>query len=473
MAKKFIVEGKPAKLSQNQTYVKEGDNLSSIAKKLTGDANNWRALAEASGIKNANLIKVGQVITIPKKLYNPVVANVEGKEYRWRDSEYRKLYPNLVGKNNSATLNEITVTNNPVKNAVKKGTHDAGKAIFHTTMNTVDLPRRVIASATNSDYTLKDALNVVGEQPYKSVTGDEFASSNPKTAAAADIVTGLLAWNLPGVVKSISKTGLNLARSQAAIDNAIDATNKLAGSSNKIMSQAAKQSRQNTANVMKNNPGQYEILRITPQSSGQSSTRVTSGTPIRIKEGVRADYRGKGMTGPKYSSGSVGRGKTSSAYTPGTENIGKFEYPIPIATPFKPVLLPIPGLPGYPITPGIPQVRARIESTTNNPITLDEIIRQKGAQEGDTIQLPTGEQIVYKKGDSPVVRKFDRSTTKVYDAANTPKEQYNVPGRTQTIWQNLPVGAGKYIPAVSKSEKRDKGKYYPTLIKGKATIKPL
>ncbi|MEP7336884.1 MAG: LysM peptidoglycan-binding domain-containing protein [Acidobacteriota bacterium] len=48
------------------TYsVKSGDTLSKIAKRFYGDANHYKAIAEASGISNPDHIEVGQEITLP------------------------------------------------------------------------------------------------------------------------------------------------------------------------------------------------------------------------------------------------------------------------------------------------------------------------------------------------------------------------------------------------------------------------
>ena len=77
--------------------------------------------------------------------------------------------------------------------AVRAGTNRIGNDVVATALNTLDLPRRVVASATNNDYNLKQALNVVGVQPYKSVVGDEYAARHPYVAMGADIGAGLLA----------------------------------------------------------------------------------------------------------------------------------------------------------------------------------------------------------------------------------------------------------------------------------------
>lgn len=48
------------------TYsVKSGDTLSKIAKRFYGDANHYKAIAQASGISNPDHIEVGQEITLP------------------------------------------------------------------------------------------------------------------------------------------------------------------------------------------------------------------------------------------------------------------------------------------------------------------------------------------------------------------------------------------------------------------------
>jgi nucleoid-associated protein YgaU len=48
------------------TYsVKSGDTLSKIAKRFYGDANHYKAIAEASGISNPDHIEVGQEVTLP------------------------------------------------------------------------------------------------------------------------------------------------------------------------------------------------------------------------------------------------------------------------------------------------------------------------------------------------------------------------------------------------------------------------
>jgi len=59
----------PPKPAEPRTYtVAAGDSLSKIAKKVYGDANQWRRIFEANGdkIKNPDLIHPGQVLRIPE-----------------------------------------------------------------------------------------------------------------------------------------------------------------------------------------------------------------------------------------------------------------------------------------------------------------------------------------------------------------------------------------------------------------------
>lgn len=495
MAKKIIIDGKAAPLKNNQVYIQSGDTLSALSQRLTGSANNWKKIAEANNISDPNKIKPGQVLTVPEGIYNPMVS-LDGKEYRWRDPEYRKAYeatnPETPKDRLSAYRQEQSKQGaDAVRSGANKTASDISE-VFHTVLNTADLPRRAIAAGVHDDYSLKDAFNVIGRQPYKSVTTDEFAAKHPYIAAGADIGTGLLAWNLPSITKSIIGTGANLARSEMAISNALDdfATQRTLPTktpkqtpgafgnkgTQQTLPKAAENSRKATQKIVDSNPNKYETLVLFPtENGGVAATKLTRNTKIDTKVGARVDpNRGKGVSGYKQSRTNVGQGQTQGAYTPGSENVGGFHYPIPVATPVKPTFLPIPGIPvgGNPPVVVAPQ-RERIEAVTPQSKTLDEIIRESRAQEGDTLKFPSGEEIVYIKGNSPVQRVFETATTNVYDAAQTPQEQVLVPGRTQLQWGAAPQSAGKYIPAVPKGEAREKKIYYPTLIQGQARYKPL
>jgi nucleoid-associated protein YgaU len=50
----------------DQSYtIKSGDNLSKISKLFYGNPNHYPAIAKASGIEDPNVIKIGEVITVP------------------------------------------------------------------------------------------------------------------------------------------------------------------------------------------------------------------------------------------------------------------------------------------------------------------------------------------------------------------------------------------------------------------------
>ena len=53
-------------VQSGSTYtVVSGDTLSKIAKRFYGDANHYKAIAQASGISNPDHIEVGQEVTLP------------------------------------------------------------------------------------------------------------------------------------------------------------------------------------------------------------------------------------------------------------------------------------------------------------------------------------------------------------------------------------------------------------------------
>ena len=58
------VEREDDKTIPTEYTVKPGDTLTTIAKRLTGNADNYKAIAEKNGIKNPNNISVGQVIRL-------------------------------------------------------------------------------------------------------------------------------------------------------------------------------------------------------------------------------------------------------------------------------------------------------------------------------------------------------------------------------------------------------------------------
>ncbi|MDO6460114.1 LysM peptidoglycan-binding domain-containing protein [Granulosicoccaceae sp. 1_MG-2023] len=51
--------------------VQSGDSLSAIARKTTGDGDNWRAIAQYNDIRNPNHLRVGDPLMIPGELLPP------------------------------------------------------------------------------------------------------------------------------------------------------------------------------------------------------------------------------------------------------------------------------------------------------------------------------------------------------------------------------------------------------------------
>ena len=56
--------------------VVETENLWVLAKRFTGDANNWKAIAEANGLDEKGTVKPGQTIRIPAALNKVAIESV-------------------------------------------------------------------------------------------------------------------------------------------------------------------------------------------------------------------------------------------------------------------------------------------------------------------------------------------------------------------------------------------------------------
>ena len=107
-----------------ETYtVKAGDNLSSIAIKIFGDANKWREIAEINGITNPAVIKVGQLLQLPPKKGNvtaatPVEITVEGSKafYRFQGTT-TKIFLGTMFKKGLSRIGSFNterfISNNP------------------------------------------------------------------------------------------------------------------------------------------------------------------------------------------------------------------------------------------------------------------------------------------------------------------------------------------------------------------------
>lgn len=467
MAKKYI-EGKAAPLREGQIRVKSGDSLWKLAEQYTGSGSNWSQLNNGK-----KLIKPGDVIDVPKKLWNPLI-NVNGTLMRWRSKEYKEAYPNLVDSSGGRTLEGINVSpKTDIKGAVTKTTDYVGRETAGTIMNTIDMPRRIVAGVTNPDYTMKEALNPIGTQPYHSVVSDAYAKEHPYIAAGADIGTGLLAWNLPGITKSLVKTGVNVSKASGAMARASDDVARINALSPKDMSKAVKATKEAAS---KTSPLTHDYITSAVGKGGNASGKV-GNVQVSSKAGVVS--KGTGTTNPAKGNWLGQRrptniGKVNSAYQQGGFS-GHATYAIPKApvVPFSPI--PIPGIPvGLPprmdAPPYIP--KARIETTTPGQISLSEIIRRSKASIGDTIVMPSGEQIRYVTGGRGE-RYIDTESRKVYDEnSKNVAAQKRVPDLESTTFRKGNEGVNKYYPAVPEGMNRASD-YYPEIVDGKAEYRPI
>lgn len=341
----------------------------------------------------------------------------------------------------------------------------------------MDLPRRIVAATTNDDYSYKDAIQFFGTQPYKSVVGDEYAKAHPKTAMAADIGTGLLAWNLPGITKSIAGTGMNVMRSEAALAAASDDIAKIAGSGNAgVMKAGVKAANKASRGA---NPKTNDFLsravstgegKATNMGGGNVKTSTQTGK-VAKGTGTQNNASGKWMQQSRpVNSGKVGGQRQGGGYS------GTATYAIPHApiVPWKPI--PIPGLPGGIPPPVVTERQKRIESKVPFQKTTGQLFIENNVAEGDTMVLPSGEMIKRVTGaDSTwVPRIHDFMATKTYDQnSNDVTQQKKIPRASyNTYGVKGKNSVGSYYPGVPASEERDE-EYYPEQVTGKTTYKPI
>lgn len=167
-------------------------------------------------------------------------------------------------------------------------------------------------------------------------------------------------------------------------------------------------------------------------------------------EGVARDnskHEWKNLSSP------IGRGNQSVGNPARDVVIQYVKSPI-LSFPVQPSVLPTPVQP-----------QARLEVINPGNITLDRIIRESGAQPGDTIVMPNNEEIKYVPGNTTQVRTFNVGNARTYDA--DPAQQYLIPGFNQTIYGY----GGKYTPPVNPAEVRDQSVVYPYAVSGQPVYK--
>ncbi len=73
-------ESKWSEYDLYHTIVK-GENLSVLAKRLTGDASNWKAIAKANQLDDEGSVQPGQIIRIPAVLAKAAIETVPSPEW--------------------------------------------------------------------------------------------------------------------------------------------------------------------------------------------------------------------------------------------------------------------------------------------------------------------------------------------------------------------------------------------------------
>ncbi|HWA51914.1 MAG TPA: LysM peptidoglycan-binding domain-containing protein [Patescibacteria group bacterium] len=88
--------------NENKTYtVTKGDSLWKIAKKVLGNGNDWKQIADANNISNPSQIEIGQILTIPSLTFSatPTPTNTPTPQ----------ITKEAASTNNNITQNSYTV----------------------------------------------------------------------------------------------------------------------------------------------------------------------------------------------------------------------------------------------------------------------------------------------------------------------------------------------------------------------------
>jgi len=482
MAKKYI-KGKAAPLKEGQVRVKSGDSLWRLAAKYTGSGTNWKQL---NGGKK--LIKPGDIVDIPKNIWNPEVE-IDGKKLRWRSKEYKEAYARTTDKEGDAKQARKDLYAGQAKkggDAARKASGTFAKEAGATVMNAMDMPRRLVAATTNDDYSYKDALQFFGTQDYKSVVGDEYAAAHPGVAAAADIGTGLLAWNLPSITRSIAKTGVNASRNAATIAKHADDVARVNSTKYVQRARAVKDINKGikspSGHTAPNKeafaaPARGSILPTPTVSTVREGSRgagnVSGYTKVgKVSKGTGTKGQGSGWLSKR---GNVGGGQVKGGHVQSPlriPNVNMGPVQGPVYSPF----IPIPGLPGGIAPPVItPEPKSRIETRTPGRSSLSELFIENNITPGDTMVMPGGEQIRYNpEPDSTwVPRYFDIEARNTYDEdADNVTNQNWIPRASDVTYKKGQKSVNKYYPAVPKGEVRTND-YYPEVVGGKPTYRPI
>lgn len=203
--------------------VAENETLWELAKMLTGNANNWRALSEANDLGESGSVYVGQKLRIPAELKR---VPVDGEE---------------LAQQPAAPTEEAPASQTPVIAAAKAGTDDhiftveAGESLWLLAERTTGDPENWLAIADYNGMDERAAnqirygqkLTIPGELLIEGATGgtvasnstDSNAAKQPKEAAANAVAQAILpskGKDVPGIDAGKSDGARQLAEADPA-----------------------------------------------------------------------------------------------------------------------------------------------------------------------------------------------------------------------------------------------------------------
>lgn len=335
---------------------------------------------------------------------------------------------------------------------------NAGKFV----LNTLDIPRRTIASMINNKDNASDdrysPAHIFDVQDYRAtpVAGTKFAQDHPAMSLAADMLTGLGATAaISGVSNIMSNAG-----NQALLSQTVTGPQKSI-----LLNQIANK-------TVSPNVGYSVSKRLVPKISVKSSSSFNSvRTPGKV-----AQQTGKaGSNGRRFGwdvkSGPIDRYTINSSYEqiPGMKvqtdvtawpvvPFGRFIWPgMPQFVPqIQPVVVP----------QNIPETILEdqpVEYTTSDIINW--AIKNRGFQEGDTIEgIPGSGPIRYIRGNGGLGNRYKVGVHREYDAhPSDVKQQPNIPYQT-IITNGSQSGVRKIKGRNPNWMQRDYNNYFPYIV---------
>lgn len=322
---------------------------------------------------------------------------------------------------------------NPIQLNAERFPREVGR-VFRFIGNTLDVPRRAVASFINNSNKNKEnniddryhpahILDVMDDRPTPTL-GVTFAQNHPVVSGVVDVGTNAAAW---GGLTSLIGLGEN-AFNEAVLSRQVTGPQK----TNVL--------RDITSGTMPNTVGYQVIKRLVPRiSSGSQSNTVITTIPTKVKSLTGRAGTNSSRTGWQQSSRPINYGYVRSNYTKTPFLQAQTDVTTWPVSPIAPFFMPgvpqiVPPIQSDSIVVDIPQetIHEDIPVSVTNSDIVNWYIKNKGLKEGDTItNFPGVGDFRYIRGNGGLGNRYKFGVHKEYDAHDKdPKQQPNVPDRT-------------------------------------------